>query len=646
MKPGWRLAVLGLVFGALFSVLTLRLWYLQVTEAATLEVQAERQQIRLVTSLAPRGEILDRDGRLLAGSRSSLSLVVDTQLLPEDRLDEVIQAVATLLDLAPVEVRARLNDAARGALAPIATDIDAKSALFIMEHGEDFPGLRVERVPVRTYPAGESAAHVVGYIGRPNDADLELPGVEPGDAVGKFGVEKAYEVWLRGTPGLTKYGVNAEAEILSINGEQPPEPGGSVRTTIDLEFQAVLENALVDGIKLARSEETRPEVRDAIRASGVVLDVTDGSILAMASAPSFDPSIFVGGLTQAEWTALQDKGAFNNFVIQGTYPPASTFKVVGYAMALEEGVYPQAEVEQAALQADSDGYFCSGQLEFQFNDGSPNVFNDWKADGHGTVNLHGALQQSCDLYFWELALRVWRAEADEFDEDLIQQWARRLGFGERSGIDLPFEQQGLIPDREWFNRTQQETPGRVRQEGAWSGGDVMNIVLGQGAVTATPLQVANAYAALVNGGTLWEPRVVTDILDRDGVVIFENPAKPIRQIELDPQTALLLRADLRQVVNGPAGTARAAFVGFGAKATQIGGKTGTAEVKKGATSAEDIDTAWFIGVTPIDDPRYVVAVVVEQGGSGGRIAAPTAAQVLKVLVGEAPGEVTAGEDTD
>jgi penicillin-binding protein 2 len=643
VKPGWRLATLGAIFGALFAVLTLRLWYLQITEAAAFETQAERQQVRLVTAEPPRGEVLDSKGRLLAGSRASLAVVIDGQLLPgdEERLDELIQSVASLLDLAPVEVRARINEAEQGELVPVKTDVEAATALFVMEHSEDFPGLRVERIPVRIYPEGETAAHVVGYIGRPSEADVEQPGVETNDVIGKFGIEKSYDVWLRGTPGLSKFQVDADGEILAVSGEQPPQPGGTVITTIDLDVQRVLEEALVDGMSLSRSLGEQPK-----RASGVVLDATDGSVVAMASVPSFDPSIFIGGLTQTEWAALQENGALNNFAIQGNYAPASTFKVVAYTMALEDGVYPQQDEDRPPLGAHDDNYFCSGQLEFQFDDGSPNVFNDWTPDGHGSVDLHRALEASCDLYYWEIALRVWRGRGDEFDEAQIQRWAERLGFGVASGIDLPFEQPGLVPDREWFERTQEETPGRVRAEGAWSGGDVMNVVIGQGAVTATPLQVANAYASLVNGGTVWEPRVVTEILGKDGEAVFENPAKASVELNLDPRTVSFLLEDLRRVVNGTTGTARSAFAAFGPKVELVGGKTGTAEVRKGRNGEPDVDTAWFVGVTPINNPRYVVAIVVEEGGSGGRVAAPTAAKVLRALLGENPGEITAGEEAD
>lgn len=631
MKPGWRLAGLGLGFMLLFGGLTLRLWSLQIAEGQVFEETAASQQIRVVSTPAPRGEIVDSKLRVLAGTRVALGVIVDRQLLPEERLDEVVGRLAALLELSTAEVRELIDSAPPGGRAVVAPEATTADALFIVEHAEDFPGIFVEDQPLRVYPAGDDAAHVVGYIGRPDESDLAVAGIDPTDVVGKFGVEGTYDQWLRGTAGFIKYRVGAAGDVLALLGVQPPAPGGTTVLTLDLDVQQVLEESLRQGMVLAKSEGEQ-----ATRAAGVVLDVTDGSVVAMASVPSFEPQAFVGGLTQNEWDALSDLGAFNNFVIQGIYPPGSTFKVVAYAMAMEEGIYPQE------LARHDDAYFCTGRIEFQFNDGSQQVYHDWLAGGHGDVDLHGALQASCDDYFWEVALRVWRGE---FDEDLIQQWARQLGFDAVTGVDLPFEQRGLIPDRDWFERTQHETPGRVR-EGPWVGGDVMNVVIGQGEVVVTPLQLANAYAALANGGTLWQPHVVDRVIDQNGNVLFINEPQVIRELTLDPATVALFRQDLKLVVNGRSGTARSAFKGFGESRDEVGGKTGTAEIVKGATRAEDIDTALFVGVVPVDNPKYVVAVVIERGGSGGRIAAPTARRVLQYLMGEDLTDVAPGADTD
>jgi penicillin-binding protein 2 len=379
-----------------------------------------------------------------------------------------------------------------------------------------------------------------------------------------------------------------------------------------------------------------------------VLDPRDGSVVAMASVPGYDPNIFVDGVSQEEWDRLSSQAVFNNFAIQGNYAPASAFKAVAYVLALEEGIFPA----DASAQTDGGSYFCDGQLEFPFTDGSQQVFRDWLAEGHGAVDIHGGLHTSCDLYFWEIALSIWSNRIRDdgtglYDEDLLQQWARKLGFDNETGVDLPFEQDGLIPDREWFERAQRESPGLVRA-GPWTGGDVMNAVVGQGSVLSTPLQLANAYAAIVNGGTLWKPRVVAAVSDQDGTIVTVNEPEALNEIALSPGTVAFFRRDLQEVANGARGTARSAFADFGENVELVGGKTGTAEIIKGDTAAEDVDTAVFVGVAPITSPEFVVVTLIERGGSGGRTAAPTARRVLQYLMNGEAGmtPIIAGEEAD
>jgi penicillin-binding protein 2 len=362
--------------------------------------------------------------------------------------------------------------------------------------------------------------------------------------------------------------------------------------------------------------------------------------------------------------------AFTNFAVQGLYAPASTFKAVAYVLALEEGIYPmdrpvgdrvlgdEADTETAVtnddlqpLTSDTDLYNCTGSLRFRFNDGSSQVYRDWKRNGHGPLDLHGALAASCDLYFWEIALRIWEERSDETginNEDLWQEWARAFGFGTETGIDLPFEKAGLIPDRQWFREEQRKGTGRVRPTGPWVGGDLLNAVVGQGAVLVTPLQLANGFSAMVNGGTGWQPRVVSEIRDQDGELVDDRPKTILNRAEMSQRTTNLLRRDLQQVVNGPIGTARKAFEGFGANIATVGGKTGTSEIIKAEEDVQQVDTAWFVGVAPVLSPDYVVSVVVERGGAGGSVAAPIARQVLQYIVNgeDAVTEIAPGERTD
>jgi cell division protein FtsI/penicillin-binding protein 2 len=841
MTGSWRLAGVGIVLALMLGVLGLRLWTIQVTETDTYTAVAEQNLIRVVPTPAPRGDIFDRNGELLAGTEASLAAVVDMGLVEDDFAEALAQRLSTFLDQPASEILERFENANSGAQIILAKDLTEHQALTLLEHREEFPGVAVIPQPVREYPRGELAAQVLGYIGKPSEADLERPDVKGTDVVGKAGIERSYDDLLRGTEGIIKYQVDASRSVLQQLGEQESAPGDNLILTIDSGIQAQLQESLEAGLGLARDLEMaerrealesengdirtrlflaleaaqleakraaieaaaaaaageddtaadedsvdadtvieidegkvlgslypglpideegvcepvqrvevgvtsrtllsgikertmrleavlqdrsqriavvdidgeRFEVEEGdsfattlraiavtedsivvshsdkwcpVRTVGVVEDPNDGSIIAMASYPSFDPSSFVGGLTQTEWESLGTINAFTNFAIQGQYAPASTFKTVAYVLAMEEGIYPLdrpvgdrilgdentgttppgeeggAEEEEPApptpsdnelkpLTSDTDLYNCTGSLRFQFNDGSSQVYRDWKRNGHGPLDLHGALQASCDLYFWEISLRIWNERSDETginNEDLWQEWARSFGFGTETGIDLPFERPGLIPDRQWFREEQREDTGRVRSTGPWVGGDLMNAIVGQGAVLVTPLQLANGFSAMLNGGTLWTPRVVSEMVDQEGNVVDENPKSIIQTIDMDPATVWALRSDMQKVVNGPIGTARAAFVGFGPNVSTVGGKTGTAEIIKAVEDVQEVDTAWFVGVAPVLSPDYVVIVVVERGGSGGRVAAPVARQVLQyILNGEhSVTSLEAGENTD
>jgi len=840
MTGSWRLAGVGIVLALMLGVLGLRLWTIQVTETDTYTAVAEQNLIRVVPTPAPRGDIFDRNGELLAGTKASLAAVVDMGLVEDDFADVLAQRLSAFLDQPASEILERFEKANSGAQIVLAKELTEQQALTLLEHREDFPGVAVIPQPIREYPGGELAAQVLGYIGKPSEADLERPDVKGTDVVGKAGVERSYDDLLRGTEGVIKYQVDASRSVLQQLGEQESAPGDNLILTIDSGIQAQLQESLEAGLELARDlemaerrealESEKGDIRsrlffaleakqlqakrDAIEAAaaaasgeddtatdedsvdadvaieidegqvlgslypglpidgegvcepvqrvevgvtsrtllsgfiertmrleavlqdrsqriavvdidgerfeveegdsfattlrviaitedsivvshsdkwcpvrtvGVVQDPNDGSVIAMASYPSFDPTSFVSGLTQAEWESLGTINAFTNFAIQGQYAPASTFKAVSYVLAMEEAIYPLdrpvgdrilgdentgttppdgegGEEEEPAppapsnsellpLTSDTDLYNCTGSLRFEFNDGSSQVYRDWKRNGHGPLDLHGALQASCDLYFWEISLRIWNERSDETginNEDLWQEWARSFGFGTETGIDLPFERPGLIPDRQWFREEQREDTGRVRSTGPWVGGDLMNAVVGQGATLVTPLQLANGFSAMLNGGTLWKPRVVSEMVDQDGNVVDENPKSILQTIDMDPLTVRALRRDMQQVVNGPIGTARAAFVGFGPNISTVGGKTGTAEIIKAVEDVQEVDTAWFVGVAPVLSPDYVVTVVVERGGSGGRVAAPVARQVLQyILNGEGSvSSLEAGANTD
>ncbi|NNC75301.1 MAG: penicillin-binding protein 2 [Acidimicrobiia bacterium] len=664
MSSGVRLAALGIVFSALFVVLGLRLWTLQLTDVDGYREQAARQQIDIDRTQAPRGDIVDRDGVVLAGTRPSLTLVVDRQLVTLEEEETLTQNLSAFLGVPSQELTDRFTEEGSGARFSLKQDLTEDEAVFLVEHRTDFPGVIVESIPVRTYPLGEVAAQVIGYIGLPTADDLQREGVQAVDRIGRNGIELEYDDDLRGIPGTIKYQVDAKRYVTGLLGEEEPIPGGTIQLTIDSQLQAFVEGALDEGLLFARADSPLgrncvpgPDAATCpVRAVAVVQDIKNGSIVSMASVPGYDPTIFVDGLSEEEWAALSSGSVLTNFAIQGRYAPASTFKSVAYVMALEEDVFPRnvgltTDESVAYLTTGEDHYDCDGRLEFFNREGSPQFYTDWKEEGHGRIDVHDALHQSCDLYFWELALHVWQTSGtrgDSFDEDLLQQWSRSFGFGTSTGVDLPNEFRGLIGDREWFTAQQEAATGRVRAEGPWSGGDLLNMVIGQGEVAVTPLQLANAYAAMLNGGTVWRPRIVDAVIDANGDVVKETFPEPLNSVDLDPRTVAALRADMRLVVNSGAGTARTAFVEFGENVGNVGGKTGTAEIIKSSDPAKEVDTAWFVGAYPMDDPEYVVTVVIERGGSGGRIAAPVARQILQYIANgpEAVTPLVPGVSTD
>ena len=573
MSRGWRLVAVGVISASLLAVLVLRLWYLQVSTIASALETAEQQQIRVVTIEGPRGDIYARDGvSLLAGTVAARRIVVDRKLVPEEREEELVNNLSALLGMPASEIWARFEEEGAGARFALGDDVSETVAFYAQEHLEDFPGVVVEPVPVRIYPQGATAAHVIGYIGAPAEEDLLRPQITARDRVGRFGIEKQYDSLLRGTPGKTTYRVNANGEVLGIIDELAPVAGGTVITTIDLDLQRFVEGALYDGIGLSQRDGKEP-----VRASAVVLDPSNGAVLALASVPAYDPSLFsTGSISDEQWARLEETAALNNFAIQGLYPPASAFKVVPYTLALEHEIWPTIEQDQYADFLDPNdptSFYADGDLSF------PNTpeLNDWKV--HGLVNIHTSLQVSSDNYYWGIALEIWNRQGLDWDDNILQDWARTLGFGAPTEIDLPFEQSGIVPDAEWFQYHQLNKTGLVRLEGVWSGGDLMNTAIGQGAMVCTPLQLANAYAALVNGGTLWRPRVVAEIRDSSGEVVFTNLANVLRVFDISDETVASLRADLHGVVTWEKGTAYQAFLGFGDSLDQVAGKTGTAQIR-------------------------------------------------------------------
>ena len=569
---------------------------------------------------------------MLATSRFVPAVVVDRHLVSPDQKDLLIQRLSGLLAISPDELAVMYEEAGVNGTFTVAT-VDTIEAYRINEKLSLFPGVRIEKVPERVYISGTSMAHVIGQLGLPTAEDVdERPDLNPSVRIGKSGVEARYDEWLQGASGEVSYQVRL-GDVISQRPEVPAGPGNTVFLTLDSELQAVVENALVEGILLSNDWKAdqiaagNPDAakNETVRGAIVVMDIDTGAILSMASYPSYDPSVFVGGLDVDTYSVLADQQAFLNLAVSGLYPPASTFKAVTYLTFLEEGVPLPTDVE--GIDPFSNQVHCDGQLELsRLNDGSAQIFRDWYRGDKGWLGISSALEQSCNIFFYSVALGIHDAWDGTSRETVLQDLATGLGYGSSTGIDLTSDPAGIIPDRDLFlawQEAQMEDPeeaprlldaSRLDGRDPWFGGDLMNAAIGQGSVSATPLQVAVSYAAMANGGQVWEPYVVGEIRDSGGNLVERNVPTLANDVELDRANVANLLTDLNRVVTR--GTAATAFRGFGDSLNDVGGKTGT-----GQSIASKDNHAWFAGIAPISDPKIRSGRAHRRGwvrGSGGR----------------------------
>jgi len=616
---------------------------------------AESNQTRIVLEEPPRGRILDRNGEELVKNRVALTISADRNRLinaigdPRDDVAEaVLRRLGALLDMSQKDIITALTSIKYSPIrpAPIKIDVAPETALAVSEHAELFPGVVVERLPVRLYPQGDLAGHVLGYVREINEDELEtdrFTSYRPGDVIGKSGLELSYEEALQGMEGWRKLEVNARGTVLRPLGDQPPIPGADLITTLDSDLQRKVEQILQDGIIASRNEIHRSSGRPlpSVGGAAVVLDPRNGEILAMASYPTFDPREFVGSLSQEysrylfpdlEAGDANTYGPAINRVISSAQPPGSTWKIITGFSALRTG---QITTQSTLPCPASWGW------------GKRN----WNARNEGRMDLAVALMRSCDTFFYELAYNRWLTEERELDagndvEETYAAVAREFGFDDPTGIDLPAERGGLVPDRAWkqwyWDQTkdhscaeaERATPGsyyrklmsELCNEGfVWRGGDPVNASIGQGDIQATPLQLASAYATVANGGTVWWPHLGKTIRSADGERVEQVAPKVVRTIEAPPEHWTELQQGLVDVVMGVRGTAKSPFAGFPLDTIPVAGKTGTAE------AGSKVPYSWFVAYAPADAPEYVVVAMVEQGGGGAQTSAPIARRILDAI---------------
>ncbi|MDQ3574625.1 MAG: penicillin-binding protein 2 [Actinomycetota bacterium] len=621
-----RLAIVGVIGLSLFAAVFTRLLYLQVMDARELQALATQNQVREVFEPAPRGRILDRQGRPIVTNK--VSQMVTVKRLEVEGDPEVLSRLAPLLGISRAELTRRIEDTrySRFRPVPVAEDVSEELLVYLREHAQDFKGVEVVPSYQRAYPNGALAAHVLGYVGEINDKELAArkdKGYRLGDEVGKSGVEQTYEEDLRGRPGRVQLEVDALGRVVRTLSSTPSAPGNDVQLTVDLDVQRLAEESLERGLAAARGRNRGGGPPLASKGgAAVVLDPRDGSVLAMASNPTYDPGAFVNGIRPELFESLQAPPSgfpLNNRAIQGEYAPGSTFKLFTAVAALQTGM-----ITPGTTILDTGEYrlpSCRGQTCTFRNAGSVS---------YGRVNLTRALTVSSDVYFYGLGADFWfRGGANA---QAIQSTARQLGFGDRTGIPLSGEQKGRILDAGIRKKLNESNP-EAFPNGRWYAGDNVNLSIGQGETVVTPLQLANAYATFANGGTLFSPRVAVRVLKPSGEVIRQLPPSPLRQVELPPNLRDPILEGLSGAVADPDGTAHGAFAGFPLDVFPVAGKTGTAQVMG------KNDTAVFAAFAPARAPRYALSVFMEESGFGGAVAAPVARRVFEGLAGKPVGPV-------
>ena len=572
-----------------FFFLIGRLFFFQVVQGERFTYLSENNRIRIKKIPGTRGMVFDRRGQLLVDSRPSFDLL----FVPEDAKEPemILRRLARFLGRDEGDFLGLLDEnKGRPPFEEITLgrDIDWRSLVVVETHQLDLPGVSLRIRPRRSYLMNSMAAHLLGYLGEIGPKQLKTQKEKRygmGDEIGQFGLERRWDEFLRGRNGGQQVEVDALGRRVRVLHEVEDVPGHNVYLTLDRDLQ-----------------ETAYEALKGKEGSIVALEVHSGAVLALANTPAFDPNVFARGITAEEWRALgQDQAhPLNNRAVQGQYPPGSAFKIVLAIAALEENVI---DPETPLL--------CHGSMAF-----GNRVFRDWKKEGHGAVDLHKGIVQSCDVYFYQLGQRI--------GIDRIAKYARALGLGEKTGIALDDEKPGLIPDSEW----------KMKRFGQpWFPGETPSASIGQGYINVTPLQMANLMAVVANGGTLYRPWFVRKVESLDGTLIREYGTEKIRFLALKERTLEHLRSALSEVVNSGAGT------GGAAKSNQvtIAGKTGTAQVAemRGAiVKSEQLsylirDHAWFVAYAPADNPEIAVATLVEHGGHGGAAAAPLAKKVIE-----------------
>ena len=664
-----RLMILGVLVLSLLGTLVSRLMYLQLLSGESYRAAAQSNTSREVVNPAVRGLIVDQAGRPLVSNRTSMVVTINRVTLEReaDGGKRVIDRLAKALEIPAEQISDRLMTCGEeGAKPPpvcwngspyqpipITSDVKPLTALEIMENRTEFPGVIARLDAIRIYPTpfNVNAAHILGYLGPVTEQQLDKQGKSKAfdrlrrtDVVGRSGLEAYYDTVLRGTPAVTTLEVDTGGRVTGTVDERPAVPGQYLVSSIDARLQSVVEKQLVDAVQRAQ-EQGFPGDSGA----AVVVDVRNGHVLAMASYPTYDPTIWVGGVTKKQFEDLMSSDSLSSNAIQGLYAPGSTFKVVSTAAAGKEGLNLYGE------------YKCPNRVKL-----GSQIFRNFESAAYGKITLARALEVSCNTVFYGIADEFWvrggGPDSTKASPDPIAEVARMFGLGSKTGVDLPGEATGRVSSRlfkganweskkdvwcrnavEGYPETRKTDPKLADYFTAldkencadgfrWREGDALNAAIGQGDTAVTPLQLAMVYAAIANGGTVYEPQVVRGIMSPDGKVVEEVKPKVKSKVDVPKATIKFLQDTLPGVTTD--GSGETPFEGFPLDQIPVSSKTGSAQVTGNKAS-----TSWFASYAPADKPRYAIVMMVTQGGTGSRTSGPSVRGIYEAIFGVTGQEV-------
>ncbi len=628
-RPNLRLYMVGLVVLVLFGVLVLRLWTLQVVEGKSFAAAVTRNQVRVVSIPPPRGEIVDRSGTVLVSNVPQEEILLSQTEAKQN--PAIIGMVAALVGETPAQVQAAVNNKQYSPYepVPVARGVSDATVQFLQTHQSEYPGVSAETVTQRSYPqGGTTATHVLGYSGAITSSYLAAhpnQGYTQGSQIGVSGIEAEYQAYLRGTPGRQALSVDAGGNVVGTLSTTAPKIGDTVVLNVDTGLQEFAQNALQSQILSDRQtvDSVDGVIPPAPNGAVVVLNPQNGQVLALASYPTYDLNEWVGGISNANFAALQASTAENDNAIDGLYTPGSTFKLVTATAALQTGLWSPTQSYD-----DTGSFKIPGCPAAGVTNDTGCVLKDDPGDSGGIYNISGALTVSSDSFFYNLGDLFWN-ERGTYGETPIQNEATAYGEGTITGIDLPGEAQGRVDSYLQRAKLHAEAPKGFPNTASWYTADNIEMAFGQGETVLTPIEQAVTYATFANGGTRYAPQVASEIVDpTTGRVIKKFEPKVTGHVTIAPANYAAILTGLEGVITK--GTAAQAFAGFPAT-WNLAGKTGTASNGLGPNGQKLEPNSWFVAYGPNPDPQYLVLAVIGQGGYGAQAAAPLVRNIFDYL---------------